>query len=72
MEKIKEYFKEFECNFIDGARINFPNGWALIRASNTQPALVIRFEAETEDDLENIKDLVHQKLFEVFQISKIL
>lgn len=72
VEKIKEYFKEFECNFIDGARINFPNGWALIRASNTQPALVIRFEAETEDDLENIKDLVHQKLFEVFQISKIL
>lgn len=72
VEKIKDSFAKFECNFTDGVRVNFPKGWALIRASNTQPALVLRFEAETEDDLENIKTIVHQKLFEVFQFFKIL
>lgn len=72
VEKIKDCFRDFECNFTDGARINFPEGWALIRASNTQPALVVRFEAETEDALEKIKILVHQRLFEVFQIFNIL
>ncbi|MGC8796896.1 phosphomannomutase/phosphoglucomutase [Thermodesulfovibrio sp. 3462-1] len=72
VEKIKEHFKQFECNFIDGVRVNFPRGWALIRASNTQPALVLRFEAQTEEDMEDIKTLVHQKLFEVFQFFKIL
>lgn len=72
VEKMKDYFKEFKCNFTDGVRVDFPNGWALVRASNTQPALVVRFEAETEEDLEDIKNLVHQKLFEVFQFFKIL
>jgi phosphomannomutase / phosphoglucomutase len=36
---------------VDGARILFPNGWGLVRASNTQPVLVMRFEAETPDQL---------------------
>lgn len=72
VEKIKEFFRDWECNFTDGIRINFSEGWALIRASNTQPALVVRFEAETEDALEKIKTLVHQRLFEVFQIFNVL
>jgi phosphomannomutase/phosphoglucomutase len=41
---------------IDGLRIEFPDGWGLIRASNTQPALVMRFEAETKESLEEYKD----------------
>ncbi|MDW7973406.1 MAG: phosphomannomutase, partial [Thermodesulfovibrio sp.] len=72
IEKIKECFQNFECNFTDGLRVDFKKGWALIRASNTQPALVLRFEAETENDLEEIKNIVHQKLFEVFQFFKLL
>lgn len=40
---------------IDGARIQFEKGWGLIRASNTQPVLVLRAEAETDDDLEAIR-----------------
>ena len=40
---------------IDGARILFEDGWALIRASNTQPVLVARFEARTEERLEEIR-----------------
>jgi phosphomannomutase / phosphoglucomutase len=36
---------------VDGARIQFQNGWGLVRASNTQPVLVLRFEADSEDEL---------------------
>ena len=41
---------------LDGLRINFDNGWGLIRASNTTPKLVLRFEGKTLDDLESIKN----------------
>ncbi len=43
---------------IDGVRATFPHGWALVRASNTQDALVLRFEAETASDLKGIKSEV--------------
>lgn len=41
---------------IDGLRINFKNGWGLLRASNTTPKLVMRFEGNTEDDLKEIQN----------------
>jgi len=44
---------------IDGVRAMFPRGWALVRASNTQGALVLRFEADTAEDLEAIKSEVN-------------
>lgn len=47
---------------IDGVRIEFPDGWGLIRASNTQPALVLRFEAQTEDRLLEIRELIEGEL----------
>lgn len=72
VENFKSYFKSHDCCTIDGIRINFPEGWALLRASNTQPALVLRFEAETEEDMKRVKEIVHQRLFEVFQFFKIL
>lgn len=40
---------------VDGARVLYPDGWGLVRASNTQPLLVLRFEAETEERLEAIQ-----------------
>jgi phosphomannomutase/phosphoglucomutase len=43
---------------VDGARIVFPDGWGLVRASNTQPVLVLRYEAETEERLQEIRRLV--------------
>ena len=42
---------------IDGLRADFDDGWGLVRASNTTPSLVIRFEADNEPALERIKDL---------------
>ncbi len=50
---------------IDGARILFGDGWGLVRASNTQPALVLRFEALSENRLTEIKDHVESALDEV-------
>jgi phosphomannomutase / phosphoglucomutase len=40
---------------IDGIRVVFPDGWGLVRASNTQPVLVLRFEARTPERLEAIR-----------------
>ena len=47
---------------IDGARIQFEGGWALVRASNTQPVLVLRFEADSEQQLESIRGEVESVL----------
>lgn len=43
---------------VDGARIVFPDGWGLVRASNTQPILVFRYEAETPERLEALRELI--------------
>ena len=47
---------------VDGVRILFPHGWGLVRASNTQPILVVRFEADTRAHLEAIQDVVRDVL----------
>ena len=47
---------------IDGIRIEFNKGWGLLRASNTSPFLVLRFEAETEQELEKIKEIFYLSL----------
>ena len=41
---------------IDGLRVNFKNGWGLIRASNTTPKLVLRFEGDSLEEMNNIKN----------------
>lgn len=55
---VAHFKKEFDVIDIDGARIKFPNGWALVRASNTQPALVVRFEADSPAHLQEIQNQV--------------
>ena len=66
VEKVKEELKRvYEVIDIDGVRVEFSDGWGLVRASNTQPALVLRFEAETKDRLEAIRSLIEGKLEEV-------
>ncbi len=48
--EVAEYFKSrYKTLDIDGVRVLFPHGWGLVRASNTQPVLVMRFEAENEE-----------------------
>lgn len=63
VEKVKEKFQNqkdpsIKVNLIDGIRISFTDGWALARASNTQPVLVVRFESTSETGLKRIQDSV--------------
>ena len=65
-EKAKEYFrKHYEIVDVDGVRVQFPEGWGLIRASNTQPALVLRFEAKTPTQLKQYREIIEGKLHEL-------
>ena len=50
---------------VDGIRLRFENGWALVRASNTQPALVLRYEASSKEELENYRKGIEDLLEEV-------
>jgi len=66
VDKITAYFKErHDVIDIDGVRVLFPDGWGLVRASNTQPALVLRFEAMTENRLQEIRELVETVLRDI-------
>jgi phosphomannomutase/phosphoglucomutase len=63
VEQVTEYFRSREEVIdIDGARVLFGDGWGLVRASNTQPALVLRFEAMSEERLGVIRDTVESAL----------
>ncbi len=52
---VERFKRDHQVIDVDGARILFEDGWGLIRASNTQPALVVRAEAATQAGLERIK-----------------
>ena len=50
VERVKEHFRNlYDTIELDGARVNFPHGWGLVRASNTQPVLGTRFEADSPE-----------------------
>lgn len=53
---LKGLFVGGNVTTIDGLRVDYPNGWGLCRASNTTPSLVLRFEADDENALQEIKD----------------
>lgn len=63
--KATDYFRQhFDVIDVDGARVRFAHGWGLIRASNTQPALVLRFEASSLEKLDEYRGLFENKLKE--------
>ena len=61
-QEAQSSFKEFKVDTIDGVRVTFDHGWGLVRASNTQPVLVMRFEATTPDLLEKYKGTVLERI----------
>lgn len=62
---VREKFRrDYEVIDIDGARINFAQGWGLVRASNTQPVLVLRFEAQSDALLNEYRKLVEDAVAE--------
>jgi phosphomannomutase/phosphoglucomutase len=68
VERVKESFRhEYPIAEIDGMRVLFPDGWGLVRASNTQPVLVMRFEARSSERLKEIQALVEGRVAELSQ-----
>ncbi|MDR7427546.1 MAG: phosphomannomutase/phosphoglucomutase [Armatimonadota bacterium] len=66
-EVVRQVAEEFKARGypvvdVDGARVIFPDGWGLVRASNTQPALVVRAEGGSEEGLRRIKRAVEEVL----------
>ena len=70
-KKAVEFFTEnYNCITIDGVRVQFDDGWGLIRSSNTQPVIVTRMEAQTEERLQEIRDLIIGKLREYGELKE--
>lgn len=67
VDDLKEFFRrDYDIIDIDGVRIRFDDGWGLIRASNTQPVLVLRFEAETAERLREIRSIIERGMEKIF------
>jgi phosphomannomutase/phosphoglucomutase len=64
VDEVRDYFtaEGYDMTTVDGVRIYFENGWGLVRSSNTEPVLSIRFEAGNEQDLQAYHDLVWEKV----------
>jgi phosphomannomutase/phosphoglucomutase len=58
-------FDDARITTIDGVRVDWPDGWGLVRASNTSPALVFRFDADSGKALERVKEAFRQRLLAV-------
>jgi phosphomannomutase/phosphoglucomutase len=64
-----EFQEQYEVIDIDGARVLFPEGWALVRCSNTQPVIVARCEANSPEALDKIKKIMEGTLHSYPQIG---
>ena len=61
---LKKFRAEYEVNDTDGVRVNFGKGWGLVRASNTQPVLVLRFEAQSPELRDQYRKLMEDAVIE--------
>lgn len=60
---VKQYFEgKYPIIDVDGARVIFPDGWGLVRSSNTGPELIVRCESKSEEGLDNIKAQIQEAL----------
>jgi phosphomannomutase/phosphoglucomutase len=70
VDELRDYFRtQHRVIDIDGARVLFSDGWGLIRASNTQGVLVLRFEAKTNERLAEIRQLFYDRLAKYPQVK---
>ncbi len=67
VERFREgaFFEGGRLSTIDGLRVDWPDGWGLVRASNTTPVLVLRFEADTAEALTRVQDAFRQRLLQL-------
>jgi phosphomannomutase/phosphoglucomutase len=68
VQRATEHFRQgYSVIDVDGMRVQFPDGWGLLRASNTQPALVLRFEATSRERLEEIRGRIESQVHELMK-----
>ena len=68
MERLQQHLDAFgdaRLTTIDGLRVDYEDGWGLVRASNTTPTLVLRFEAENESALKRIENVFRSLLLQL-------
>lgn len=72
VDKLTQEFKAegYDVNDINGARVNFGDGWGLVRPSSNLPVLVLRFEAKTQERLDEIVALFRQKFAKCPEIGE--
>ncbi|WP_218568612.1 phosphomannomutase/phosphoglucomutase [Pseudomonas sp. 2FG] len=59
------HWGEGSITTLDGVRVDYPKGWGLVRASNTTPVLVLRFEADSAEELQRIQEVFRAQLYTV-------
>jgi len=69
-EEFKKEYGSKNVIDIDGARVSFKNGWGLVRASSTEPALTLNFEAKNKEKLDEIENIFRKKLSKYPEIGK--
>ncbi|MCW8855813.1 MAG: phosphomannomutase/phosphoglucomutase, partial [Kangiella sp.] len=67
----KAQFGEGKVSTIDGIRVEYPDRWLLARASNTTPSIVVKFEADSSEGLEQVKTLLREQLLAIAPKLKI-
>ena len=70
VEEFKKEYEEKNVIDIDGARVKLKDGWGLVRASSTEPALTVLFEAKNQEKLEEIKGIFREKLNKYPEVDK--
>jgi phosphomannomutase len=69
IKKMADEFSNYSISRIDGLKIEFDSGWALIRPSNTEEKMSVRVEADTEDDLEQLLERIRSAVEDAIQAS---
>lgn len=71
VDKLVEYFTaNYDCITLDGVRVNFtPNAWGAVRCSNTSPNLTLRFEADSQEKLDEIQAIMVEQLKKYPEVS---
>lgn len=67
---VEEFKKDYNVNDVNGARVLFGDGWGLVRASSNMPVLVLRFEAKSNERLEEFQKIFKEKMDNFTEIGK--
>ena len=70
MNAVREAYSDMEYSSVDGVRVRYSDGWYLCRPSNTEPILVMRAEAGSQQSLERIKSDVENRLGNLIDLEK--